>query len=113
MDSHSKTLMNALSEKQRKYALSRYENKKKSVAVAYLLWFVFGVYYFYLNRILLNLLLWFSVFPLFFFGALAGFPLLGFAWFFIDLFRIPGLVEQRNRDILIECIKDAKTVFND
>lgn len=102
MDAHSKALLKELSEKQRRYALSRYENKKKSVAVAYLLWIFFGVYYFYLNRVVLNLLLWIS------FGIL-----LGIIWWAVDLFRIPGLVEQRNRDILVECIKDAKIIFND
>ena len=101
MDAHSKALLKGLSEKQQKYAISRYENKKKSVFTAYLLWFCFASYYFYLNRPLLNVLLWAFCFIF-----------VGFLWLIVDLFRIPGLVEQRNRDIFVECIKDAKAVFD-
>ncbi len=101
LDAHQKALVSGLSKKQRLLALSRYENKKKSVITAYLLWFFFGVYYFYLGKPWRNIFLWIT----FTF-------LVGFIWWLIDAFRIPGMVEEQNNDLFLECIKDAKAVFD-
>ena len=52
MDTHldptSIALLNLLTEKQKDYALTLYANREKKVSTAYILWVVFGVYYFYL-----------------------------------------------------------------
>lgn len=62
---------------------------KKSIVEAYILWFVFGLlgaHHFYLKRY------GFGVLYVFTFG------LLGLGWF-VDLFRIPFLVKEANRNI--------------
>ncbi len=64
-----------------------YEHRKKSVLIAYILWFFFGFHYLYLGRIGIQFIYWFTV---------GGF---GF-WALIDLFRIPGMIERKNEDIL-------------
>ena len=53
MDTHldptSIALLNLLTEKQKDYALTLYANREKKASTAYILWVVFGVYYFYLD----------------------------------------------------------------
>jgi TM2 domain-containing membrane protein YozV len=66
-----------------------YEVRKKSCFFAYFFWFFFGFHYLYLGRIGIQLIYWLT------FG---GFGL----WMFIDLFRIPGMVERKNEDIARE-----------
>ena len=89
-----------LNEGQRRYVLPRYESRKKSKLVAYLTWFFFGVYYFYLGKPIANLLLWIS-FPF----------LIGIVWWFVDLFRIPGIVDEYNDKLLMSLIAEAKTII--
>lgn len=68
-----------------------YQLRKKSGLIAYILWFFFGFHYLYLGRIGIQLIYWLTV---------GGF---GF-WMLIDIFRIPGMVEQKNEDIARELI---------
>lgn len=62
MDTHldptSIALLNLLTEKQKDYALTLYANREKKASTAYILWVVFGVYYFYLGHPVKNILLW-------------------------------------------------------
>lgn len=62
MDTHldptSLALLNLLTEKQKDYALTLYANREKKASTAYILWVVFGVYYFYLGHPVKNILLW-------------------------------------------------------
>jgi TM2 domain-containing membrane protein YozV len=74
-----------------------YDANRKSVGVAYLLWFFlggFGAHRFYLGQtgtavaqLLLLLLGWLPLF--------AGWIVLG-VWLFIDLFLIPGVAREEN-----------------
>ena len=84
MDTHldptSITLLNLLTEKQKDYALTLYANREKKVSTAYILWVIFGVYYFYLGHPVKNILLW----------ILCG-CFIGIIWWIIDLFRISGI----------------------
>ena len=79
MDTHldptSIALLNLLTEKQKDYALTLYANREKKVSTAYILWVVFGVYYFYLGHPVKNILLW----------ILCG-CFIGIIWWIIDLF---------------------------
>ena len=90
MDTHldptSIALLNLLTEKQKDYALTLYANREKKVSTAYILWVVFGVYYFYLGHPVKNILLW----------ILCG-CFIGIIWWIIDLFRISGMVKRKNR----------------
>lgn len=60
----------------------------KSTAVSYLLWFFFGLHYICLGKIGTQFLYWITA------GGLG-------VWAFIDLFRIPGMVEAKNNEIYI------------
>jgi hypothetical protein len=74
-----------------------YEHRKKSVLIAYILWFFFGFHYLYLGRIGIQFIYWLTV---------GGF---GF-WALIDLFRIPGMIERKNEDILRELMAQYRAI---
>jgi len=63
-----------------KYAL---RGKAKEVGIAYLFWFLLGAHYAYLGKWGLQILFWFTL------GGLG-------IWALIDLFLIPGKVEDYN-----------------
>lgn len=94
-------LNNKCDESQRRYVLPRFESRKKSKVTAYLLWFFFGVYYFYLGKPVLNILLW-----------LFCSVLVGFVWWFVDLFRIGGIVDEYNDKLLMGLVQEAKVVMS-
>jgi hypothetical protein len=71
--------------------LLEFNQRKKSTLISYLLWPCFGLYYAYNKKIGLQFILWLT----FCFG-------IGFIWFIIDLFRIPGIVEGANNQIARE-----------
>lgn len=58
LDSEDITLLNQLSDKQKDYALTLYTAREKKKSTAYILWILFGVYYFYLGHPFKNILLW-------------------------------------------------------
>ncbi len=74
-----------------------YEHRKKSGLIAYILWFFFGFHYLYLGRIGIQLIYWFTV---------GGFGI----WAIIDLFRIPGMIERKNEDILRELMAQYRAI---
>jgi TM2 domain-containing membrane protein YozV len=87
-------------------AMMRYDANKKSVIVAYLLWFflgMFGVHRFYLRKvfsglILLLLTLTASALYIIYIGVLLmGIPGL---WWLIDALLIPGMVRNYNDDLV-------------
>ena len=86
----------ALPEKQRDYAVKIYAAREKKKSTAYILWILFGVYYFYLGHPFKNILLW-----------LLCFCFIGEIWWIVDLFRMSGMVKRKNKEILLECIKEA------
>ena len=92
-----------LNENQRRYVLPRYNDRKKSKVVAYLLWLFFGLYYFYLGKPVRNILLYLSLL-LFLFGVL---------WWLVDVVRISGMVDEYNDQLLMELVKDSRVVMND
>jgi hypothetical protein len=70
-----------------------YQRKSKSVLKAYLFW-SFGCHYLYLNRMSTQVAYWWTVG-----GALC--------WWFIDIFRMPGMVAQFNRDQAVEICRNV------
>jgi TM2 domain-containing membrane protein YozV len=67
---------------------TRVANDGKSAVVAYLLWFFLGVFAahrFYLGRPLSAVL-----------QILSYFILIGFVWWVIDFFLLPGMIRQEN-----------------
>lgn len=93
-------LLRGLSEQQKHYALTLYASREKKTSTAYLLWFLFGCHYFYLGKIGKNLLLW-----------LLCFIAIGAIWWFIDLFRIGGMVQKKNHEILVQCVQEALSLY--
>lgn len=87
-----------LNSEQQQIFISEFERRKKSVGVAYLLWFLGGWYYAYLKKVG-----WLILFIL----TAGGF----FIWAIIDLFRIPKLVETYNNDLALEVLRDVLIMF--
>lgn len=100
LDSEDIALLNRLSDKQKDYALTLYTAREKKKSTAYILWILFGVYYFYLGHPFKNILLW-----------LLCFCVIGEIWWIVDLFRMPGMVKRKNKEILMECIKEAAQLY--
>ncbi len=92
-------LMQGLTEQQKNYVLSA-QARQKDTGLAYLFWFVFGVHYFYLNKPVINIIYWLTA------GGLG-------IWMIIDLFRIPGMVRSRNKEIIQDAIKEAKVLYSE
>ena len=88
--------------------LMRFEAAKKSVLVAYLLWFFLGwlgLHRFYLGYVISGLLM----LALWGLGTLLTFILVGyvilvvpFLWWLLDLLLIPGMARDRNNEIIAE-----------
>lgn len=88
--------------------LMRFEAAKKSVLVAYLLWFFLGwlgLHRFYLGYVISGLLM----LALWGVGTLLTFILVGyvilvvpFLWWLLDLLLIPGMARDRNNQIIAE-----------
>ena len=90
-------LLQGLSEQQKNYVLSA-QARQKDTGLAYLFWFLFGVHYFYLNKPVINIIYWLTA------GGLG-------IWMIIDLFRIPGMVKDRNKEFIQDAIKEAKVLY--
>jgi TM2 domain-containing membrane protein YozV len=74
--------------------MEEYKRRAKSVAGAYLCQFL-GAHYFYLRKSSTAWMFWLTG------GGL-------FCWWFIDLFRIPKMVTDYNRDIATDIIRTVK-----
>jgi hypothetical protein len=80
--------------------VEEYKRKSKSLGFAYLfLVFVFSIHYGYLGKWGLQIVFWLT-------GG--GF----LVWWFIDLFRLPGLVKDYNKDIATDVMRNLKSVSN-
>lgn len=84
-----------LSHEQQAFFLNQYESKRKSKFLAYLLWFFFGFHYLYVGKWGMQFLFWFT-------GG--GFGI----WWFVDLFRMSGIIANKNNDIAVEILLLAK-----
>ncbi|QBY10328.1 NINE protein [Deinococcus metallilatus] len=71
-----------------------YKRKARKIGVAYLCWF-FGLHYAYLGQWGTQFIYWFTF---------SGFLI----WALIDLFRLPTLVANRNKDIALEVLQHVK-----
>jgi len=77
--------------------LEEYKRRKKSVFAGYMCWLFFGWQYAYIRKWGVQFLYWFT-------GG--GFLI----WAFIDLFRIPKLVSNYNKDISIDVMRNLKSI---
>lgn len=89
-----------LSAQKQQQFLEEYKRKAKSVGVAYTLWLIFppfGSHYAYLGDWGMQLLHWLTV---------GGFGI----WWLIDGFRIPSMVQDYNRDLSIDILRNLKAI---
>ena len=75
--------------------VDEYRRKQKNTGIAYLLWFIIGLHYIYLNKLGWQFFYWITA---------GGFLI----WAFIDLFRIPGMVRDYNKDVVVDVLRDIK-----
>lgn len=74
-----------------------YRKRAKSMLVAYIAWFLLGWHYLYLGRVGMQFAFWFTL----------GFLIVG--WF-VDFFRIPGMVNRKNEDLARELMSQYKSM---
>lgn len=74
-----------------------YNKKSKNTGIAYLLWFFLGLHYAYLGQWGTQVIYWLT-------GG--GFLI----WAIIDLFRIPGLISNANRDVALKALHDVRVL---
>lgn len=86
-----------LSPIQQRQFWEEYCRKEKSVALAYTFWLLFGLHYAYLGKWGMQFLHWFT---------LGGF----FLWWLIDGIRIPSMVDDYNRDVSIDVLRNIKVI---
>jgi len=81
--------------------VEEYRRKSKSTGFAYLLWFtgiaLFGFHYAYVRKWGIQILYWITLG-----GCLV--------WWFIDLFRVPGIVRDYNKDIAVDVLRSLKAI---
>jgi len=78
--------------------LEEFKRKSKSIGLAYLfLLIIFAAHYAYLNKWGIQILFWITC------GGI-------FIWWFIDVFRIPGLVRNYNKDIATNVMRNLKAI---
>lgn len=89
--------MQALGPHQQKAFRREYSRRKFSLLTAYLAWFLLGWHYLYLGKTGTQFAFWFT-------GG--GF----FVWWFVDFFRLPGMVTTANEDIARELMVQHKQI---
>lgn len=75
--------------------VDEFRRKSKNLGIAYLLWFIIGLHYIYLGKFGWQ----------FFYWVTAGGLLI---WAFIDIFRMPGMVNDYNKDVAMDVFRDLK-----
>lgn len=79
--------------------IEEFKRKQRQLVIAYILW-LFSLHYFYIRndkKIRLSLLFWLTG------GGLA-------IWWIIDAFRIPKIIDNHNKDLAIETMKNFKAI---
>jgi hypothetical protein len=84
------------SQKQEEF-LEEYKRKRKSAGMAYLLLFLGGFHCAYLRSWGMQILYWLT---------LGGFII----WAVVDIFRIPSIVSDRNKDAATDVLRNLKAI---
>jgi hypothetical protein len=79
--------------------VEEFNRKQKSLGIAYLLIIVLGMHYGYIRKWGLQAVFWLTA------GGL-------FIWLIIDLFRLPGLVKNYNKDVAMDVMRNLKAISN-
>ena len=94
-----KTQLAKMTAEQQSQFVEEFKRKAKSKSTGIALAILLGWHYAYLNRWGLQFLLWISC-------ALA----VGFIWWFVDLFRVSGMITDWNKDVATEILRDMKII---
>lgn len=86
-----------LSAQKQQEFLEEYQRGAKSTGTTYLLWLFLGWHYAYLGQWGKQWLFWLTA---------GGF----FFWWFIDLFRVPKLVDNYNKDRATDVMRNLKAI---
>ncbi len=86
-----------LSAQKQEEFVEEYLRKRKGSGMAYLCWLILGLHYGYLRKWGLQIVFWLTG------GGL-------FIWWLIDLFRIPGLIGDFNKDVATDVMRNLKAV---
>ena len=89
-------LKNLSAQKQDEF-VEEYRRKQKSVGMAYLCWLVFGLHYGYVGKWGLQIVYWLTA---------GGF----FVWALVDLFRIPSIINNYNKDTATDVMRNLKAI---
>lgn len=77
--------------------LEEYKRKNRSVSTAYLLFLFLGAHYAYQGRWGMQILFWMTV---------GGF----FIWWLVDLFRLYGVINNYNKDLALDVMRNLKSI---
>jgi hypothetical protein len=89
--------LSKLSAQKQEEFLEEYERKNKSIFIGYLLLLFLGWHYAYQKKWGIQILFWVT------FGGL-------FFWWFVDLFRLPGLISDYNKDKALEVMRNLQSI---
>lgn len=78
--------------------LEEYRRRRRGLFVAWLAWLFFGFHYIYQRRWGMQLLFWLCA------GGLG-------VWWLIDFFRMPGVIDNLNRDLAVNILRDQKVII--
>lgn len=77
--------------------VEEYKRKEKSVGMGYVCWFLLGIQYAYVHKWGLQIIYWLT-------GG--GFLI----WMFIDLFRMPKIIGDYNKDLATDIMRNLKAI---
>ena len=77
--------------------VDEYDRHSKGLAVAYLLWFFFGLHYAYMRKWGVQVIFWLTL------GGVG-------IWWIVDAFRMPGLIKDYNKDKAVEVLRNLKAI---
>ncbi len=86
-----------LSAQKQEEFVEEFRRKSKSVGTGYLLWFLLGCHYLYVGKWAIQIIFWLTL------GGL-------WVWWLVDLFRVPRLVGDYNKDVSVDVLRNLKTI---
>lgn len=85
-----------LSEAKQELFYDEFLRKRKTKKMGFILAFLFGFHYIYVRKYGFQILFWVT-------GGGA------FVWWFIDLFRVAGIIKKHNQEVALQAMRDVVT----
>lgn len=77
--------------------IEEYKRKAKPAGIVYLFWAILGCHYLYFKKWEIQIFFWLTS------GGLL-------IWWVVDLFRIPGMIRDFNKDVAVDVLRDLKVI---